>query len=101
MRLGRLLKRKGSGDISMTDKKHLTIFITTEEQIWVREIAKANKSSITLLIIRLLDQRSKELNIPLPTKRYKRKILRTPLHDHYSGRAIYMAKINEELGINE
>lgn len=85
----------------MVDKKLVTIFVTAEEQGWVRSIAKANKSSITLLIIGLLEQKGKELGIPLPTKRYRRKTLRAPLHGQYSGRAVYMAKINEELGLNE
>jgi len=83
----------------MSDRKILTVFITEEEQAWIRKVAKANRSTITLLIIRLLEKRSKELNIALPEKRYARKTSRQPQTNQYIGKAKFMARIDKELGL--
>ena len=87
----------------MSTKKRFTIYITEEEQWWIHDLARTNKTSAVKLIMDLLEGKSKELEIPLPKKRSKRRInnphnQKTPNEFAYPKQK-FMAKIDKELGL--
>lgn len=47
--------------------------ITNEERIWMHLLALKNKSTIPTIIIESFEQKSKELGVPIPQNRVKRK----------------------------
>lgn len=76
------------------------IVMTEEEREWVHNLAKRNKSAIPKMVMDLLDEKSKEFGIPLPTNRAKRiKYYTQELNKTVSGRKKFMEKIDRGLGL--
>jgi hypothetical protein len=48
------------------------MIITEQERGWLNTMALKNHTTISSMLIELLDQKSKELGVPLPLKRKKR-----------------------------